>query len=125
MCDVFDHLAETGEAPAAKLPQGKSKDAAAHHVCVQAVQIVLGVVNKVFVRVDITMTKLKLKSDTSAFFRLKILSSQIKILADYALQAAINEDPDCILYKPQTDPEWARVRPYYTIDVSFHTVNQS
>ena len=43
--------------------------------------------------------------------------SQIKLLADFALQAAINTDPNTILYKPQNDPEWIKLKPYFVIDV--------
>lgn len=118
MCAIVDHIAAAqGDfPPPSKLPP-KSQSQPDKKTCVQATQLVLSVVNKMLVRLDTTVKMLKTKYGESAANWLRVQTSQLKILADYALPTATTADSNCIYYKPFNDHEWTKLRPYYVVDV--------
>jgi len=88
-------------------------------ICVPACILVLNVANKILVRTDILLSKLKDGYQKSTYEKLKIVSSQYEILAGIALQTAMTADSDLLFFKPQSDPEWLKLKPFYIVDVFF------
>ena len=87
-------------------------------VCVQAGLLVMSVANKLLVRIDTIVSKLTAGHKQSEMNKLKVQNSLLKLMAEMLLVTALNSDSNCILYKPLSDPEWIKLKPYCIIDVS-------
>ncbi len=63
------------------------------------------------------MTKLIRTFDGDTYDQLRIAVSQLDGIINCALTGAMRADPDDIFYRPETDPEWVRLKPYYSVIV--------
>ena len=116
MKKAFEYLS-SGEMTASSPKKTPTFQASSQGICIPATLLVAGVINKLLIRIDMTMGKLKEEYTKARYERLKVQVSQLEMLANIALQAAISADPNSLVYKPQSDPEWVRIKPFYTVDV--------
>jgi hypothetical protein len=111
--EAFKYLIDEPVLPEKQRNQEEKK------LCIPALIVCIGVIDKILIRMDILMNKLKLKYSSSRAVKLTTLTSQLEITSDVELQAAFNANNDSVLYKSKDSLEWTQMKPYYAVDVSY------
>jgi len=111
--EAFKYLVDEPTLPEKQGNQEEKK------LCIPALIICIGVIDKILIRIDIAVNKLKLKYTSSRAAKLNTLTSQLEITSDIELQAAFDADNDSVLYKSRDSLEWVQMKPYYVVDVSY------
>lgn len=96
----------------------KSENDDKQELCIAALTICIGVINKLLIHIDVMVNKLKQKYTKSRSNKLSVFIAQLEATSNLELRAALNADNNSVLYKPKDSPDWTQMEPYYAIDVN-------
>ncbi len=86
-------------------------------LCIQATLLVVAVIKKILRRTGRALGQLQKYQDEASESQLRICVSQLNAVLEYALPSAMKANPEDIFYKSPDDPEWVKLKNYYSIYV--------